>query len=299
MKKILIAILIFNYINLIGQNAEAPLENVDISTYCYGDETKAIEAFDAEYNGKTIQTISEPASLFSNKRYRFVKNLLVKHKVKPVNFLDVINASNWICGVGLKRVKDVSTACKQSLVYVENEESKIKMELAELIINQGEKPSIDAFRGCVYKNEFALFKLFTKVNGGLVDTKSCEEMLVEAADYGHIDIIKFLLDNNISANATQTSTFYALFRAVKYPEIFFLLIEKGADYNIVGYSETTTIIHAAREGCTEVLQFLIDKGINPEEKHGNLNAIEMAKKFNKKNGSEVVKLLKTYKPKAQ
>jgi ankyrin repeat protein len=134
-----------------------------------------------------------------------------------------------------------------------------------------------------------------QANNGLSDKSTCEKWMVMAADLGHIDFIKFFLEKGFSASAKDHMDFYAFYRAVKYPDIFFLLAEHGVDVQAVGYAGTTAIIHAAREGCTEVIQYLLEKGVNPEIKYGNFTAIEVAKEHNKKNSKEVVKLLKSYK----
>jgi ankyrin repeat protein len=255
------------------------------------------------YPNTIITAIDNVYNLFYNRKFDVLKHLITKFEVKPTaDYLVNLNTYDFVCGVGLKRKKDYSPACVPVKVYETNKESERKIALAQLIIDKGVKASSNALNSCIGKNEFELFKLlYQNFDNATSKEIEGEKLMVSAADYGCFDFVKYLLENNISANAYDHSVeeqgfkFYALYRSVKYPEIFNLLVEKGADINVQGYAGTTTIIHAAREGCTEVIQYLLDKKIDPYEVHGNMSAYDMAKKYNKKNKKEVLELFKPLK----
>jgi Ankyrin repeat len=282
------------------------LPSLNIDKYIsYPSEEAAIREIDSLYPNTVIGQIENPQNALLNGKFELVYHLLNKYEVMPgLDYLHNLNKYDFVCGVGLKRTKDVSPACAQPKVYLPNPTSDSKAKLARMVLSRGVKADYNSVSMCVGKNELELFKVLyaslTKENNTTVDG---EKLLVEASDYGCYDIVKYLLDNNVSPNAYDHSVeqqdfkFYAIYRAVKYPEIFFLLTDKGADINIQGYRNTTTIIHAAREGCIEVLQYLLDKGISPYEKQGDMTAYEMAKKYNQKNKKEVVQLLEKYKSK--
>jgi Ankyrin repeats (3 copies) len=279
-----------------------PVINLDI--YAKNeDEQAVIKELDSLYPNTIITAIDNVYNLFYNRKFDVLKHLITKFEVKPTaDYLVNLNTYDFVCGVGLKRKKDYSPACVPVKVYETNKESERKIALAQLIIDKGVKASSNALNSCIGKNEFELFKLlYQNFDNATSKEIEGEKLMVSAADYGCFDFVKYLLENNISANAYDHSVeeqgfkFYALYRSVKYPEIFNLLVEKGADINVQGYAGTTTIIHAAREGCTEVIQYLLDKKIDPYEVHGNMSAYDMAKKYNKKNKKEVLELFKPLK----
>jgi hypothetical protein len=267
------------------------------------DEQSVIKTLDSLYPNTIITAIDNVYTLFYNRKFDVLKHLIAKFEVKPTaDYLVNLNTYDFVCGVGLKRKKDYSPACVPAKVYETNRESERKIGLANLIIDKGIKANSDALNSCIGKNEFELFKLlYQNFDNATLKQIESEKLMVSAADYGCFDFVKYLLENNISANAYDHSVeeqgfkFYALYRSVKYPEIFNLLVENGADINVQGYAGTTTIIHAAREGCTEVIQYLLDKNVDPYEVHGNMSAYDMAKKYNKKNKKEVLELFKPLK----
>jgi hypothetical protein len=282
------------------------IPSVNLDKYSsYASEDLAIKEIDSLYPDTIIEKIENSKDLLYNRKFTLVYHLIDQYGVIPgIDYLYNLNQYDFVCGVGLKRSKVVSPACLQPKVYVENPESENKVKLAALILKKGVKADLRSVKACIGKNELELFKLlYTNLDGHHQDTTDGEKLLVEACDYGCYDIVKYLLENKVSPNAydhmveQQDIKFYALYRAVKYPEIFFLLTDRGADINRKGYGNTTPIIHAAREGCIEVLQYLLDKGIDPYEEQGGSSAYDTAKEQNKKNKKEVLELFKRYKGK--
>jgi hypothetical protein len=282
------------------------ITSINLDKYLsYQSEELAIREIDSLYSNTIFTKIENSQGLLFNRKFNLIYHLIDKYEVKPgIDYLYDLNKYDFVCGVGLKRSKAVSPACLQPRVYVTNLESENKVKLAALILTKGIKADFESVKGCIGKNEVELFKLlYTNLVKENFNSTYGEKLLVDACDYGCYDIVKYLLENKVSPNGydhtveQQDFKFYAIYRAVKYPEIFFFLIEKGADINIKGYRNTTAIIHAAREGCIEVLQYLLDKGIDPNEKQGDLSAYDMAKKYNQKNKKEVIELFKKYKNK--
>jgi Ankyrin repeats (3 copies) len=272
------------------------LPSINLDKYlAYPSEEIAIHEIDSLYPNTIITQIENCENVLYSRKFDLVYHLIDKFETTPtIDYLYNLNKFDFVCGVGLKRTKVVSPACVQPKIYATNIESEKKVKLATLILTKGIKTDLLAVNRCVAKNELELFEvLYANLKQNDASPSNGEKLLVEASDQGCYDIVKFLLENNVSPNGADQS-FYAIYRSVKYSEIFFLLTEKGADVNIKGYAGTTPIIHAAREGCIEVLQYLLDKGISPYEKQGTLTAYEMAKKYNEKNRKEVIALLKKY-----
>lgn len=282
------------------------LPSINLDKYLSNSsEEAAIKEIDGLYANTRFNSIENIENVLYNRKFNLVYHLIQSYGVTPdVNYLYHLNKYDFVCGVGLKRTKDVSPACAQPRVYQTNPDSENKVKLAGLILQKGVQADYLSVARCISKNEVELFKvLYLNLQQTKPDAVNGERLLVDAADAGTLDIVKFLLDQNVSANATdrptapQDSKFYALYRSVKYPEIFTLLVEKGADIRVKGYGSTTPIIHAAREGCIEVLQYLLQQGVDPYEVQGNMSAYDMAKKFNEKNKKEVLELFKKAKAK--
>ena len=292
-----------------AQPAASPKNNlpsINLDKYINMPEDVAIKEIDGLYPNTSFTAIENVSNILYNRRFNLVYHLIDKYNVKPtVDYLYDLNKYDFVCGVGLKRTKDVSPTCKQPKVFQDNQDSDAKVKLAGLILSKGIRADFLSAQRCVRKNEFPLFKLlYESLIKGQTSNVDGEKLLVDAVDAGCYDMVKYLLDNNISAKCHDHSggkdiqdAFYAIYRAVPFPEIFFLLVEHGADITVQGYSGTTPIVHAAREGCTEVLQYLLDKGIDPYEIHGNMSAYDMAKKYNLKNSKEATSLFKKYKKK--
>ena len=284
-----------------AQKKELPSINLD--KYITVDDATAISELDNTYPNTVIGSIENFEKLLYSRKFNLVAHVIEKFGVKPTqDYLRSLNQYNFVCGVGLKRTKDVSPACLQPKVYTTNPDSENKVKLATLILSKGVTADYYAASGCIGKNELELFKvLYANMVKTEPNSFNGEKLLVDAADMGCYDIVKYLLETNVNPNGydhfseQQDSRFYAIYRAVKYPEIFYLMVDKGAEINIKGYKNTTPIIHAAREGCLEVLQYLLDKKIDPNEKQGDMSAVDMAKKFNQKNKKEVLDLFKKYK----
>jgi hypothetical protein len=280
---------------------QAQIENLDLYDYLGMSEAEAISKFDMDYKDSIIVSVDGINRFFSDNKYAFIENLVTKHHVSPKGFLENINNSRLArlrCGVDMKKSKAPSNpiTCKPSKSYEANEYTKIKLHLVDVLMLAGDAPTKKSFRSCVEANELEILKLFVQKNGGgIPDQQVAEDMLVDACGRGNMSFVTYLIDIGVSPNAKDASLFYAIYRAVSYPDIFFYLISKGADYEVVGYNLSTPILHAAREGCLEVVQFFVDKKVDPYSIHGSISAITMAKKYNKKNGKEVVALLKQVK----
>lgn len=296
MKKNVIFLLILLSQSLMAQSEKEIVPVVSIYDYTNMDEKTTIAALEKKYPQAVIKKVEGMHHLFVSQKYEIIRKLVVDYEVKPEGFLQSLNSSQFVCGVGLKTKKDDSPTCKDIIKYETNPVSLQKMELAKIFMQKGELPDDKAFEMCVAKNELELFKLFVEKNGKMPEKSVCESFMESAAYRGYFDFVKYFIDNGISANA-KDGDFYALYRAVQYPDIFFYLIEKGADINVIGYGGSHVITHAAREGCIEVIKFILEKGVDPEKPYGKLSAIEMAQKHNEKNSREVVSLLKKYRKK--
>lgn len=295
MKKhlLIFLLLIANFVS--AQNTKQSIPVLNAYEFADMDEKTAISELKKKYPNTTFDSVDGLYNYFFKTKFDFIKELLISYGVKPQGFLQNLNASEFVCGVGLKPKKDNSPACGEVIPYQSNPVSEKKVELARIIMEKGEMPDDKALELCVYKNELDLFKVLLEKTAKQPDPSSYARWMETAADKGYVDFVKYFISKGISANSNDGGGFYVIYRAVKYPEIFHYLIEQGADINVIGYKDMHVIVHAAREGCTEVIQYLLEKGADPNKKYGNMSAIEMAQKYNQKNGKEVVSLMKKYK----
>ncbi|MFC1564805.1 ankyrin repeat domain-containing protein [candidate division KSB1 bacterium] len=89
------------------------------------------------------------------------------------------------------------------------------------------------------------------------------EQIVEAAKNGEFQTVKSILELDISKmNATDENNFTALHWACMraHWDISKLLIEKGADLNVIGGDGATPLNWASNHDNTEIIKLLIDKG---------------------------------------
>lgn len=282
----------FSFVSL----TNAQIKDLDIRSYEDMNEKEAIMKFDTDFRDSIIISVYDIKSFFIEKKYAFIENLVLKHNVSPEGFLEYINAQRMRCGVDLPRAKKTAqpTTCKQVKTYTSNEYTNAKLKLVEVLINAGDSATKRSFESCVQANELDVLKLLVnKSNNNFAISQLAEGVMDEACYYGNMSFVEYLIEIGVSPNSKNENSYYAIYRAVAFPEIFFYLISKGADYQIQGYNSTTPIIHAARVGCMEVLHFFVEKKVNPYELHGAYSAITMARNNNKVNSKEVIALLKT------
>jgi ankyrin repeat protein len=86
--------------------------------------------------------------------------------------------------------------------------------------------------------------------------------LIRAADNGHLDIVKFLVERGVDVDATTVDGVTPLMYASQngYTEIMQYLINKGADVNATPYNAVTPLIGAVRTGHYEAAKMLLEAG---------------------------------------
>lgn len=106
-------------------------------------------------------------------------------------------------------------------------------------------------------------------NGADVNAATTGEMggntaLMEASTKGYLDIIKFLVDEGADINAVTTfqgTTALMFASAMGHLDVVKYLVEKGADMSAVTNEEgTTALMFASDRGHLDIVKFLIEKG---------------------------------------
>ncbi|KAJ7589364.1 Pfs, NACHT and ankyrin domain protein, partial [Mycena floridula] len=97
-----------------------------------------------------------------------------------------------------------------------------------------------------------------------IDTRSCTP-LSYAAEWGHIDIVKLLLEENADPNICDKGQWTPLSYAVKegHIDIVKLLLEKNADPNICDKGQWTPLSYAVKEGHIDIVKLLLEKNADP------------------------------------
>jgi ankyrin repeat protein len=86
--------------------------------------------------------------------------------------------------------------------------------------------------------------------------------LMYAAEHGHVEVGKLLLDNGADINIGDYFGDPAINVAAFYGQLAFLkmLVERGAELNVPGRNRFTALSHAVSRGHTEVAEYLLSVG---------------------------------------
>ncbi|KAK7456361.1 hypothetical protein VKT23_010608 [Stygiomarasmius scandens] len=111
------------------------------------------------------------------------------------------------------------------------------------------------------------YKLLPRYGSGakFQSVKECQPSLWDAAYEGHLDVVKFLLENGADVNAMgeMGELFGTALQAAAsqgHLDVVKVLLEKGADINAVGEFYGTALQAAALRRDLDVVKFLIGKG---------------------------------------
>jgi len=181
--------------------------------------------------------------------------------------------------------------CKSAITADDSNELTMKLEKAKEELKAGKSFDYYAYRTAVNDNNLRLVQFYIE-NTTIVKHEKLADLVLYAVEQGYIDILKTFLDHGVSPNLCSKDSFFLVYRAVLYPELLKELHIRGAVLNPKGYGGTTTIMHAAREGCVESINYLLENGadLNAISRNGK-KAIDYAE-YNKRNKEEVIKLLK-------
>ena len=110
---------------------------------------------------------------------------------------------------------------------------------------------------------------------GNVNTEE-EKKLFSAAERGHTETIKSLLDEAVDVNAKDHNGSTALHHAALngHTETVKLLLDEGADINVKNNYGTHVIHYAAHNGHTEIVKLLLDEGVDINVKNTEYKATD-------------------------
>ena len=107
--------------------------------------------------------------------------------------------------------------------------------------------------GLLYEERARLIKNYK--NDGSISLRS-------AAEYGHLETVRLLLEKGVDPNSVNTALMFAAKNG--HLEIVLLLLEKKAEPNWVDRKGYTTLMYAAKNGHLEIVRLLFGKGANPK-----------------------------------
>lgn len=294
----------FSKIDTVAKSRIDDIKEFSSSDFNKLPEKEMIRQLDSIYPN-AIAPSYDLKKLLENEKFDVAAYLIKHFEVKPIqqNLIQI----NYSKSNDTKKFIKNSPSCGTTKEFKPNESSNKKLTLAKLIISKGIYPDLQALRSSSQNNELPLFELYFKNykdttarlsdKDKLVSQKEAGAMmLVDVCDFGYLDLVKFLIAEKIDVNGLDLSEgdFFPIYRAVKYVEVFKYLVDNGADVKKKGYGGNA-LVHAAREGCIDTIQYLLDQRMDPNEVIGKMSAFDMAKKYNTKNSADVLSLFKTYK----
>ncbi|KAJ7589318.1 Pfs, NACHT and ankyrin domain protein [Mycena floridula] len=97
-----------------------------------------------------------------------------------------------------------------------------------------------------------------------IDRRGCTPLIC-AAEKGHIDIVKLLLEKNADSNICDKDQHTPLSYAAPWGhiDIVKLLLEKNADPNICDKDQRTPLSYAAEKGHIDIVKLLLEKNADP------------------------------------
>ncbi|XCN71444.1 MAG: ankyrin repeat domain-containing protein [Candidatus Electrothrix aestuarii] len=92
-----------------------------------------------------------------------------------------------------------------------------------------------------------------------------EPALILAAQRGHTDLVKLLIENKANINIKNLYSYTPLIAAAEngHHDIIQLLLEAGADINAINVEGNSALIKSTENGDTESVKLLIDHGADP------------------------------------
>ncbi len=194
-----------------------------------------------------------------------------------------------------------SQICK-TRYYRSNPDVEKNIQFAKYLLSKGAELSHNREKEnpwelAVKHNELDILKFYVEINNNKIPEEMHSPLMMEACDQKNYDIVTYLIEMGVNGDQEDKSNFAALARASDSPEIAKLLLANGAQINKIGYAGTTPIMHAAREGCVEVVKLFIENGADVSVKSNKgYKAINYAKKFNnRETKDEIITLLKNAK----
>jgi ankyrin repeat protein len=104
-------------------------------------------------------------------------------------------------------------------------------------------------------------------------TKATTTPLVAAAEHGLLEVVQLLVERGADPNGHETGAISPLSLALSTlstyeetkcaPDVFRLLLDRGADINSCDEQDCTPLHHAATGGHTELCQLLLERGADP------------------------------------
>jgi ankyrin repeat protein len=163
-----------------------------------------------------------------------------------------------------------------------NEQAKAIWELGEQLVEAARAGDERAVKSLLMQKDVEAF----------VDHQNGDGLtaLLRAASRGHRKVVKLLLDKGADPNLLTTWGTTALIRAAGegHTEVLKLLLDFGADPNLKD-SHGTALAYAAGRGCTEAVELLLDRGADANlENRSGWTALMWAARFGH---MEIVKLL--------
>ncbi|SHK64124.1 Ankyrin repeat-containing protein [Maribacter aquivivus] len=287
--------LIFVFVVLLSLNCFSQFDDFNnFSNYDAINEDEGIKYFNEKNQGK--DSILDYVSI--RWLYRKDKLKLLNNVLKNYSFHN--NTLKYLFSAVIGDIESFDSnqkGCLPPRFTMKKEDLKERNEL--LVLIHSKKMVLEhPYSGAVKNGNLPYLEMYLEMYKDEITDKMLDGFLVEAVQHQYIEIVNFLIDYGANPNGTNyyNDQFYAIYRAVKSPEIFNLLISRGADANPEGYGGNT-LVHASREGCLEVIDLLLKAGADPNKVFDNgrkkTSALIAAKQWNNFNSKEVLKLLKS------
>ena len=163
----------------------------------------------------------------------------------------------------------VSCSTKKSFKMTTNINSDY--DLVDLINYSTKSGNLEAIKYVVEKDKYVVEE--DRRFKGFKDRLVSSVILPKAAYYGHLEIVKYLVENGADINAKDNNGWTSLIHAAYngHLEVVKYLVENKADINAIGkyfgFDGLTSLMFASMNGHLEVVKYLVENGANINDRN--------------------------------
>jgi len=225
----------------------------------------------------------------------------VKYMIEEIGYSADVAVSHFskhygtACATGTKKQK--VERCKTTKPFKVESSTELKTGFVEYLISKNAEITNVVLENVTKTNELTCMKLLVEHYNDEVPI-NWDNHLKQAARRGHIDIVKYLIEEK-GVDINEKSSFDVAKSAVAYPEMIAYFLDHGLDVSDSKVGANLLMWACGSGGCVDTAKLLLDAGkIDLKYKtHHGYDVVQYTKVYNKNskaNMKVMLKLLKQY-----